>query len=135
MWQATLFAALVLGATLLLQRGAPARVRFTLWLFAAAKFALPAALFALLGGALALRPVVSTSEGATAPLVLRIAEPVRMQSEAADVFVSVTSVAGGHTELLCLLTLAWAAGAGVLFAVWLVRRREFVRSVRRGFEA
>ena len=52
MWQATLFAALVLGATLLLQRGAPARVRFALWLAAAAKFALPAALFALVGVAL-----------------------------------------------------------------------------------
>src|SRR4051812_17907205 len=45
LWQATLFAALVLGVTLLLRR-APARVRFALWLVAAAKFAVPSALFA-----------------------------------------------------------------------------------------
>ena len=126
MWQATLFAALVLGATLLLQRGVPARVRFALWLAAALKFALPAALFAFLGGAL--------GAGATAPLVLRFAEPVRVQSDAADLVVAVSG-AQGHSELFCALTLAWLVGAGALFAVWLVRRREFVRSVRRGEEA
>jgi bla regulator protein blaR1 len=134
MWQATLFAALVTVATLLLQRGAPARVRFALWLAAAAKFALPAMLFALLGGALDLRAVLPTAEGATAPLVRQLAEPVRIQSEAADLVVPVSG-AQGHTEIFCLLTLAWAAGVGVLFAVWLVRRREFVRSVRRGVES
>lgn len=139
MWQASLFAALVLGATLLLQREAPARVRFALWLAAASKLALPAALFALLGGALDVRAVLSTPDGASAPLVLRIAEPVRMQSESAGVVVSVASVASvtgaAHSEIFCLLTLVWAAGAGLLFAVWLVRRRELVRSVRRGSEA
>ncbi|MDT5270401.1 MAG: hypothetical protein QOH49_2587 [Acidobacteriota bacterium] len=126
MWQATLFAALVLGATLLLQRGVPARVRFALWLAAAVKFALPAALFAFLGGAL--------DAGATAPLVLRLAEPVRVQSDAAGLVVSVSG-AQGHSEIFCVLTLAWLAGAGVLFAVWLMRRREFVRSVGRGVES
>lgn len=134
MWQATVFAALVLGATLLLQRGAPARMRFALWLAAAAKLALPAALFALLGGALDVRTIVSTSDGATAPLVLRIAEPVGSQLEAADAVVS-GSGAQAHSEVFCLLTLAWMAGAGVLFAVWFMRRREFVRSVHRGLEA
>lgn len=126
MWQATLFAALVLGAVLLLQRGVPARVRFALWLAAAAKFALPAALFAFLGGAL--------DAGATAPLVLRFAEPVRTQSETVELVVPV-SVTRGHSEIFCALTLAWLAGTLALFAVWLVRRREFVRSVRRSEEA
>jgi TonB family protein len=126
MWQATLFVLLVTCATLLLQRGAPARVRFALWLAAAAKFALPAALFAFLGGAFA--------TGAEAPLVLRFAEPVQMQTGAADLFVAVSGTRS-HSEIFCLLTLAWMLGAGALFAVWLVRRREFVRSVRRGEEA
>jgi TonB family protein len=134
MWQATLFAAVVLCVTLLLRRGAPARVRFALWLAAAAKFALPAALFALLGGALHARSILPTPGGATAPLVLRIAEPVPVQANAAGPVVP-ASGARGHSEIFCLLTLAWASGAGLLFAVWLVRRREFVRSVRGGAEA
>ncbi|HEX8188010.1 MAG TPA: M56 family metallopeptidase, partial [Pyrinomonadaceae bacterium] len=132
-WQATLFAAAVLCATLLLRRGAPARVRFALWLAAAAKFALPAALFALLGGALDARSILSTPDAA-APLVLRIAEPVPTRSNAAGRPVP-ASGARGHAEIFCLLTLAWASGAGLLFAVWLVRRREFVRSVRAGEES
>ncbi|MFL6336373.1 MAG: M56 family metallopeptidase [Pyrinomonadaceae bacterium] len=134
MWQATLFALLVLAATLLLQRAAPARVRFALWLAAALKFALPAALFALLGGALDVRDILPTSDGATAPLVLKFAEPVQIQPDAKESIVPVSG-AQGHTEIFCLLTLAWASGAFVLFAVWLVRRREFVRSVRSGVEA
>jgi TonB family protein len=133
MWQATLFAALVLLATLLL-RGAPARARFALWLAAAAKFALPAALFAFIGGALGAGALLSTPEGAAAPLVLKLAEPVQVRPDAAGLNVPVSG-ARGHSEIFCLLTLAWAAGACVLFAVWLVRRREFVRSVRGGVEA
>jgi TonB family protein len=134
MWQATVFAALVLGAALLLQRGAPARVRFALWLAAAAKFALPAALFALIGGALDLRAFLSAPDGTAAPLALRIAEPIQIQSNTADPSVPVTS-AQGHSEIFCALTLAWLAVACILFAVWLLRRHEFVSSVRRGHEA
>lgn len=134
MWQATLFAAVVLCATLLLRRGAPARVRFALWLAAALKFALPAALFAFAGGALEVKNILPTSDGALAPLVLKIAEPVQLRSDTAELIVPVSG-ARGHSEIFCLLTLAWAAGACVLFAVWLARRREFVRSVRAGVEA
>jgi len=47
LWQATLFAALVFLVTLLLRRGT-ARVRYGLWLVAAAKFVVPSALFAYL---------------------------------------------------------------------------------------
>jgi TonB family protein len=133
MWQATLFAAVVLFATLLLRRGAPARVRFALWLAAALKFALPAALFAFVGAS-DLRTFLPTPEGVAAPLVLKLAEPVQVRSDTAELFVPVSG-ARGHSEIFCLLTLAWAAGAGVLFAVWLARRREFVRSVRAGVEA
>lgn len=134
MWQATLFAAVVLGATLLLRRGVPARVRFALWLAAAAKFALPAALFTLLGGALGAGSFLSASEGVTAPLVARLAEPVQVRPDAAGLSVPAPG-ARSHSEIFCALTLAWAAGAGVLFAVWLARRREFVRSVHRGAES
>ncbi|MET0647529.1 MAG: M56 family metallopeptidase [Pyrinomonadaceae bacterium] len=134
MWQATLFAALVFGATLLLRRGAPARVRFALWLAAALKFAVPAALFTFLGEVTDLRARLSTPAGADAPFVLRLAEPVRIQTEAAGLVASAPG-AWGHSEIFCALTLVWALGAGLLFAVWMVRRREFVRSVRGGVEA
>ena len=133
-WQATLFAAAVFGATLLLRRGAPARLRFALWLAAAAKFALPAALFALLGGALDAGSLLPPREGATTTLVLRLAEPVGTQAGSAGPAAHAPG-AGGHSEIFCLLTLVWAAVACALSAVWLLRRRELVRSVRRGSEA
>lgn len=41
LWQATLFALIVLGATLALKHG-PARVRHSFWLLASAKFIVPA---------------------------------------------------------------------------------------------
>ena len=70
LWQATLFAALVLGATLLL-RGAPARLRYALWLIASLKFAVPAALFAYAAAPLGLDKLwrASARAGGAAPLL------------------------------------------------------------------
>lgn len=132
LWQATLFAALVLCVTLLL-RGGPARLRYTLWLLAAAKFAVPSALFAFLAARLGVGPCLGAAgvSGAAAPLILRIAEPVVADSP--DLVVGVSG-ARSHEELLCALTVVWLTGSAALFAVWLGRRREFLRSVRGGTE-
>ncbi len=133
LWQATLFAALVLCATLLL-RGGAARLRYALWLLAAAKFAVPSALFASLAAWVgAGSPLNAGLEpGAAAPLFLRITEPV-----AADAPELVVGVSGArvHEEFFCALTVVWLAGCVALVAVWLKRRREFLRSVRTGTEA
>lgn len=102
MWQATLFAALVLVATLLLQRRAPARVRFALWLAAAAKFALPRAFFALLVDVADVRTLLSPPAGETMPFVFRLAEPIQIRPDAADIVVSVSG-APGRSEIFCAL--------------------------------
>ncbi|HJQ31979.1 MAG TPA: M56 family metallopeptidase, partial [Pyrinomonadaceae bacterium] len=131
LWQATLFAALVFGVTLLLRR-APARVRFALWLLAAAKFAVPSALLAPAASRLGASLFSSTNGVTDMPLVLKVAEPVGADSSA---FVAASSSGpASHTELLCALTLVWLAGCAALAVVWLRRRREFVRSVRAGEE-
>ena len=134
LWQATLFAALVFGLTLLLRRGAPARLRYALWLIASLKFAAPAALFAYAAASLGLDSLwrSTPAAGQSAPLLLTIAEPV--VSAAPDLVVGV-SAARGHEELFCALTLVWLAGCAALVFVWLAKRREFVRSVRAGEEA
>ncbi|HWW77527.1 MAG TPA: M56 family metallopeptidase, partial [Pyrinomonadaceae bacterium] len=131
LWQATLFAALVLGVTLLLRR-APARVRFALWLLAAAKFAVPSALLAPAASRLGASLFAGTGETAGAPLVLKLTEPVG--ADASAFVAAASSGPSGHAELLCALTLLWLAGCAALACVWLVRRREFVRSVRAGEE-
>lgn len=135
LWQATLFAALVLCATLLLRRGAPARLRYTLWLMAALKFAVPAALLAYVAAPLGLGSLwgASARAGAAAPLLLSIAEPVAV-ADSPDLVVGVSG-ARGHEELLCALTLIWLAGCAALALVWLRKRREFLRTVRAGREA
>ncbi|MBC7929568.1 MAG: M56 family metallopeptidase, partial [Rubrivivax sp.] len=135
LWQATLFAALVLCATLLLRR-APARVRHALWLVASAKFVLPSALFALLAGLAGFQPVwlsgAAEGAGRSAPLVLQIAEP--LQTDASEIVVTVTGAGAGHNEMFCALTLVWLAGVLALLAFWLKRRGEFLRAVREGRE-
>jgi TonB family protein len=133
LWQATLFAALVLCVTLLL-RGGPARLRYALWLVAAAKFAVPSALFALAAARLGVGSGWRAAgvSGSAAPLILRITEPVVADSP--DLVVGVSG-ARPHEEIFCALTVVWLAGCAALVAVWLGRRREFLRSVRGGTEA
>src|SRR5688572_32685272 len=107
MWQATLFAALVLCVTYLLRDG-QARLRYALWLVAAAKFAAPSALLAPLAARLGLgQAFLSAPEpGAAGPLFLRLTEPVAAAA-AADSSGPVVSAyaSGAHAEWLCALTL------------------------------
>jgi TonB family protein len=137
LWQATLLAALVLCATLLLRR-APARVRHALWLVASAKFVLPSALFALLAGLAGFQTawLSGAAEGAgrgASPLVVQFVEP--LPAAAADeIVVTVTGAEARHNELFCALTLVWLAGVVALLAVWMKRRRVCLRALREGRE-
>ena len=131
LWQATLFAGLVLLLALLLRR-APARQRHALWLVASLKFALPAALFAALArlSGLDASLLFGADTSHPAPLVYQfVAEPLSR--------IAVAATAGGapHNELYCALTLVWLAGCALLSCAWAWRRREFVRGLRGGRES
>ncbi|HEU4595452.1 MAG TPA: M56 family metallopeptidase, partial [Pyrinomonadaceae bacterium] len=136
LWQATLFAALVLIATLLLRRG-PARVRYALWLVASAKFVLPSALFALLAAFAGVEASWLTDGGGaetgerSVPVIFQLAVPVSALNES-----SVTTSGAAHaSEFYCALSFIWLAGCASLLLVWLKRRREFLRALAEGREA
>ena len=103
--QATVFAALACLAAVLLRR-APAAARYSVWLMAAVKFAVPAGMLAAAGARIAtlfpsapppLPPVF-------APLVLGYTG--RATPDAL------------HSELLCVLTVVWLAGALLCYIRW-----------------
>jgi TonB family protein len=134
LWQATLFAALVLLVTLLLRRG-PARVRYGLWLVASAKFVVPSAFFAYLARSAGVEALWLNGRGADeaagVPVIYQLAEPLSSLNVAREVSVAGAAHAG---ELYCALTLIWLAGCTALVLVWLKRRREFLRAVSEGRE-
>jgi TonB family protein len=130
LWQAGLFALLILALTTLLGR-ARARVRYALWLVAGLKFILPSVLFAALAARLGLDLSAFTFEGerAGAPLLMIFAEPLSNSLE-------ITVRAGApHAELYCALTLGWLVGCGLTAAFWLLRRHVAASAVRNGREA
>ncbi|MCA1632951.1 MAG: M56 family metallopeptidase [Acidobacteria bacterium] len=137
LWQATLFAALVFALTLLLRRG-PARVRYALWLVAAAKFVVPSALFAYLARGAGVEASWLSGRGADAaagvPVIYQLAGPLSSINAAREVGANAAGTAHA-SELYCALTLLWLAGCAALLLVWLRRRREFLRAAAEGHEA
>ncbi|HEY0006082.1 MAG TPA: M56 family metallopeptidase [Pyrinomonadaceae bacterium] len=134
LWQATLFALVVLALSLLLRR-APARVRYALWLIASAKFIIPAALFAWLLRQLnfsALTFPGSTPQANQGVEVFqRLAQPLSvMVSE--DRTTIVTAGGAAHNELYCVLTGLWLIGCCALLAAWWWRRRELLGALKAG---
>ena len=132
LWQTTLFGLLVLAVASMLG-SAPARVRYTLWLMASVKFLLPPAAFAAAASALELEipwPFGGAgAETATGVFVKELTGPATSLAAAAE-----TTGVPGHSELYCLLSGAWLAGACALFALWWFRRRVFARLLREGRE-
>jgi GWxTD domain-containing protein len=127
LWQATLFAGLVFLAALALGR-CPARARHTLWLIALAKFALPSALLVALAAQAGLTPgwlLLSRNPVTVSPVVSRFAQPVMLPMQTA-------SASSGHSELPCLLTLAWLASSTATLALRWRRRQRFLRVLRAG---
>ena len=127
LWQATLFALLAAAAAALLGR-APARARTAVWIAAAAKFALPLALFAALGAAAGLdrsTPAAQPGEPAAASFAWTLVEPVAAAPGA-------PREPGGHDETFCVLAAVWAVGFAASLALWWSRHRRVARMVRTG---
>ena len=129
LWQATLFAALVvlLAGTL---RRAPARLRYNLYLLAPLKFLLPSAallvIFDRLGG----------DVGAWIPVSLAAVFDVQQALAAGLRLFGVSVGGGGGTETVSAFGLwalsAWLGGALVLGLQWQRRLRTFRRQLREG---
>ena len=149
LWQSTLFSLLALAAAASLGR-APALARYTVWLTALFKFALPSALLFFLAaqagfdlssisprpyhsdsGTLAVSPLLSP---VTSPAPdLRAAAP--LAGEAGTPGAALTETTQGVGGSLCgVLTCLWLAGCGVLSLSWLRKSRGLSASLKRGRE-
>ncbi|MFN2513449.1 MAG: M56 family metallopeptidase [Pyrinomonadaceae bacterium] len=132
LWQATLFALVVVAASLALKH-APARLRHSLWLLASAKFIVPAALFVVLaeqaGDASSwfLSDLLRTAQNAF--FLHGFTEPVTVIVNEFSVFATDPA---GHNELHCALAGIWLTGSVILLAVWGMRRRRFLQALKRG---
>lgn len=131
LWQTTVFAIFVLAASLALRRG-PARLRHTLWLLAAVKFAVPAALVLVLAQQAGLDswssflPLQASQQNSQ--LLRGLAEPGSNISTNYELTVFATS-SGNAGKIYAALTILWLSGAAVLVVIWGSRRRTFWQSV------
>jgi len=137
LWQATIFASLLFIAARPLKRG-PAHTRYTLWLAASLKFALPSAVLIFVGSLLGLNmkgwAAWNSATAHTAPLISQVAEPLlpaSLSSPASDAALFSQAVAP-HNELYCAMTLTWAAGFMVCLGLWSFRRRRLAERLRTG---
>ena len=136
LWQATLFAMLVWGATVLLKRG-PARARHALWLIAATKFLLPSSLLLLIAEqyglkiSLLLPPAASATR--STEVIFQVAEQVtRPIPQWVSSAALTPTPASAHQEIYCALTVIWLLGIAAMFGVWMKRRWQFAQAVRGG---
>ena len=113
LWQATLFALVVLAASFALKH-APARLRHALWLLASAKFIVPAALFGFLAEQVDVAPLwlfgVLLRTGQNAFFLHGLTEPVTVFANSYEFSVFANDTAG-HNELYCALAGIWLAVA------------------------
>jgi bla regulator protein blaR1 len=131
LWQSTAFAAVAWGVTLLLRKN-QARIRYGIWLAASVKFLLPFSLLIGLGGMLPRpqRPVV------TMPVYSAVDEVGLPFSEVESVAVA-AAVDPTHAARMprhgwgTLLLASWSCGVVVVLAVWSMRCRQVVRTLRR----
>lgn len=145
LWQATLFCLFVLAVSALLKRS-PARLRYSLWLLALAKFVLPATLLAALlnRAGIDFNSWFASASGNTAPglgisplLAPVQASPITFYTieqpapTSLDSFHSVLRV-HDHGYFYSVLTLLWVAVSALLFASWLSRRRSLSATIREG---
>lgn len=133
LWQATLFALIVCAACLVLQRG-PARLRYSFWLLASAKFLGPTALLVFLANQanLDLLWPFSWQENAQNTLLIDgITQPVTTLANSFELAV-MASATVRHNELYCALTAVWLTGCLLLLSVWGMRRRRFLQALQRG---
>jgi len=130
LWQSTLFALLILAASMLVRRGS-ASLRHTLWLLALVKFVVPSSLIVFLIQQAGLDPskVFSAGFGSRISLLQGIAEPV--SSIIYEVTV-VATTASSHNEIYCLAGLLALTGTTVFVAIWVKQRRRFFSALQQG---
>jgi beta-lactamase regulating signal transducer with metallopeptidase domain len=135
LWQSTLFAALALGAVLLLRRG-PARARHGVWLMVSAKLALPScALVGLAGAAGIDRAAILSSLGAPPSLgdlsrtIDRVTTPFTGPGASVPGIVPPRDF---RAELPALLAIVWAAGCSVVAGSWWRQRQRVSRAAAAG---
>jgi TonB family protein len=133
LWQATIVAGLCLLAIPAF-RTAGAKSRHLLWSIAFARFVVPQSLVVLLAGLLGF-PRSGTGgglPGVTEKMVV-VTRPstlvVEQQAAGMD------SVAAGHSELFCILTIVWIAGFAFFMGRWWLRQHRLAVSLRNSREA
>lgn len=130
LWQSTLFALLIFGASLIVRRGS-ANVRHSLWLLALVKFAVPTGLTVFLIQQAGLDPsrVFGADTGSRLSLLHGLTEPVT------SIVYEITVVATakvGHSEIYCALGLISLTGTVVFLSIWRKQRRKFLRALLQG---
>ncbi len=130
LWQATLFATVILTACFALRHG-PARLRHTFWLLASAKFIIPASIFVFVAQKMGLDalPFLRAAQAPEhAALVHGISDPV---STLVNYQLTVVATAANtHNEIYCALSLIWIAGCAAFLLAWGIRSWKFTRSLR-----
>jgi beta-lactamase regulating signal transducer with metallopeptidase domain len=148
LWQATLFFLLVLFVSASLKR-APARINYSLWLVALAKFALPSAAVAWLvqqagidfnslftsssDGAAAVMPITPfLSPVASSPTVHYIVQPTLPSAAGQAAAPAYFATVEDHSYWYAALTVIWMAGCALFLCLWLKKRRELSAAIRSG---
>src|SRR5262245_41261354 len=122
LWQGTLFAAVVWIFCLLAKR-ASSKTRYGIWLLASFKFAVPAVLLALIAAPLAIQVPWPTKGISAASARIAMEFPLPKQIEQPTVVIgrleaNTARTEKAHTELYCMLTLAWVSGCLFFLGVW-----------------
>jgi TonB family protein len=132
LWQATIISLLVSAAAMSLKRGT-ARSRYMIWLIAAAKFALPSALFVFMASQVGIDfNSLFDSSDANAPAATALYQVVAPVAQSSEPSALSYESERGHNEIYCALTGVWATGSAAIFALWLMRRRKFSLLIRDG---
>lgn len=127
LWQSTLLSIAVFAAAAFLK----GRARYALWLIASVKFALPSTLFVSMASRLGvdlssiLASTSETGEGST--VIYQLTAPLIQFDKSTSAGATAASV---HSELFCVLTLAWFTGCILLLALWWMKRQRFRSAMR-----
>ncbi|MBX7219517.1 MAG: M56 family metallopeptidase [Blastocatellia bacterium] len=130
LWQATLFGLLVGTAAWLLNQ-ASGRTRYTLWLLAAAKFAIPSMLISTLVAQLPLEAVTSwfhtVQTVQSTPVVALMTRPVAAFDETVIIRAGMKETTDWLTGIFFGV---WAVGCGAFFLRWWLQHRKLARIIR-----
>lgn len=129
LWQSTLFLLLIFVIIAIL-RGATAKSRYTVWLVASTKFAMPLSVFVTLGQWLNLNtffPYATAVEASISRNVNLVG--IASQESVSTGIISITETATKHNEIYCLLTLLWVVGCLSLIALWWRQSQLFKASL------